>query len=128
MRDMLKSGMQWLAGKQREHQSSEIVYRRGSSSITLRATRGRSEFEAGSGDGAIVRVETADFIVHVSDLRLDGILEEPKRGDEIIEGTAEDGHLYEVLPGGNGVPSWRFSDDYHTRFRIHTKYVRRLPA
>jgi hypothetical protein len=128
MSDKLKTAMQWLARQQREHQSSEIVYRRGSSSIALQATRGRSEFEAGSGDGAILRVETTDFIVHVSDLRLDGILEEPKRGDEIIEGTAEDGYLYEVMPGGSGIPSWRYSDDYHTRFRIHAKFVRRLPA
>ena len=64
-------------------------------------------------DGIWTRIETRDFIVPKELLA-----SEPQVGDEI----KFLGHTYEVLSPA-GEPCWRWSDAFHTAFRIHAKHT-----
>ena len=64
-------------------------------------------------DGIWTRVETRDFIVGKALIDF-----EPQVGDE-IEFL---GSTYEVL-APSGEPAWRWSDAFHTAYRIHAKHT-----
>jgi hypothetical protein len=51
----------------------------------------------------------------------------PSRGDIIRETDGDSVYIYEVMAPGSE-PAWRWSDDYRTTLRIHTKYVGRESA
>ena len=48
---------------------------------------------------------------------------EPRRGDKITWTTPTATLEFEVLPHGDGAPSWRYSDRGRTQVRVHTKKV-----
>lgn len=92
--------------------ASEIVYKRlGGDALSVKAVVGRTIFRSTDVDGIWTRIETRDFIVPRELLS-----SEPQVGDEI--GFL--GHTYEVLSPA-GEPCWRWSDAFHTAYRIHAK-------
>ena len=92
--------------------ASEIVYKRlGGDALSVKAVVGRTVFRSTDVDGIWTRIETRDFIVPRELLS-----SEPQVGDEI--GFL--GHTYEVLSPA-GEPCWRWSDAFHTAYRIHAK-------
>ena len=92
--------------------ASEIVYRRlGGDALSVKAVVGRTVFRSTDVDGIWTRIETRDFIVTKGQIDF-----EPQVGDE-IEFL---GSTYEVL-SPNGEPAWRWSDAFHTAYRIHAK-------
>ena len=92
--------------------ASEIVYKRlGGDALSVKAVVGRTVFRSTDMDGIWTRIETRDFIVPRELLS-----SEPQVGDEI--GFL--GHTYEVLSPA-GEPCWRWSDAFHTAYRIHAK-------
>ena len=109
---MLKSGIDALRAIQMANIASDVVYRRlGGKTAAIKAVVGRTVFRSTDESGIWTRVETRDFIVAKELLS-----REPEVGDE-IEFL---GHTYEVL-SPNGEPAWRWSDAFHTAYRIHAK-------
>lgn len=112
--NVIADGVAWLRKQQLAHTSDEALYRRpGAVERTVRATAGRSAWDATDADGAVVRIENVDFIVPAEDLET-----APEKGDRLVF----DGREYEVLSPG-GEPPWRWSDVRRTAMRIHTKLV-----
>ena len=111
---MIQSGIEHMRAIQMQSVASEVVYRRiGGNAHTVKAVVGRTVFRSTDVDGIWTRIETRDFIVPRGSLGF-----EPQVGDE-IEFL---GCTYEVL-SPNGEPAWRWSDAFHTAYRIHTKHT-----
>ena len=83
----------------------------GNDAKTVKAVFGRTVFRSTDESGIWTRVETRDFIVGKALIDF-----EPQVGDE-IEFL---GSTYEVL-ASSGEPAWRWSDAFHTAYRIHAK-------
>ena len=109
---MIQSGIAHMRAMQMQSVASEIVYKRlGGDALSVKAVVGRTIFRSTDVDGIWTRVETRDFIVPSGTLGF-----EPQVGDE-IEFL---GNTYEVL-APSGEPAWRWSDAFHTAYRIHAK-------
>ena len=111
---MIQSGVEHLRAIQMQSVASEVVYKRfGGDEKTVKAVVGRTVFRSTDVDGIWTRIETRDFIVPKELLA-----SEPQVGDEI--GFL--GHTNEVLSPA-GEPCWRWSDAFHTAYRIHAKHT-----
>ena len=122
MADLLETGSDWLQDQRTKHMSRQVVYQRGSESVSLAATIGRTVFEIDDGQGLLERYESRDFLVLADDLVLAGSKTLPKSGDRIRETQGSDVFVYEVMAPG-GEPVWRYSDPYRKTLRIHTKQI-----
>ena len=109
---MIKSGIETLRAIQMANVATDVVYRRLSGDAkTVKAVVGRTVFRSTDESGIWTRIETRDFIVGKALIDF-----EPQVGDE-IEFL---GSTYEVL-APSGEPAWRWSDAFHTAYRIHAK-------
>jgi hypothetical protein len=124
MSDLLERGSAWLEGQRHEHMTRKVTYRRGTDSVELAATIGRTVFEqVDEAEGGIIhKIEARDFLVLRTDLVLGGVQTLPKAGDHICERDADGTQVYEVMAPGNE-PPFRYSDPYRKTLRIHTKHV-----
>lgn len=118
MPDLIAQGAAWLTDQRREHLSREIEYATGTTSTTVVATIGRTEFEVVGDAGVMERTESRDFIVAAADL-----LAAPARGDQIRETVAPVVYLFEVMAPIQSAPPWRWADASRTAYRIHTRLV-----
>lgn len=109
---MLQNAISWLHKTLQTHVSVPVVYHpAGGTPIPLDAIPGRTLFRAESLEGLTVRTETRDFLIAA-----DKLPREPRRGDVIMYNL----HRCEVLaPHGEAV--WRWTDPWHSAYRIHTK-------
>ena len=121
--NLVRKGNEWLQRTRTERMSDPVIYSRGTSSVRVRATVGRSNFEYNDAEGLVTHSRTRDYLVNVRDLKLDYIPCEPIAGDRITE---IDGTTYEVQ-AVNGEPVWRWSDPQRTVYRIHTRYIGESP-
>lgn len=123
MANLLKRGMQWLAGKLAEHASETVVYSRGGDSVTLTPTQGKTMLLLSDGSGGN-RVEwtDADLIFPAEDLVLGGSATTPRRGDRVR--YTEDGRtiVFEVM-AADGEPPWRYCDGSRVLIRVHLKQI-----
>lgn len=122
MSDLLQRGSDWLQDQRKQHATREVTYRRGTESVVVKATIGRTLFEQEDGTGATVRQQVRDYLIDTEDLVLAGTPTLPARGDRIEEIDAGWKYTYEVLPLG-GEQHWRYSDPYRRTLRIHTKLI-----
>ncbi|MBU0639323.1 MAG: hypothetical protein KKB50_10700 [Planctomycetes bacterium] len=122
MPDLLEQGAAWLEDQRTRHMSRMVTYLRGSDSVDLAATIGRTEFEQADEYGIVHRTESRDFLVLAADLVLAGKAELPRAGDRIRETVGDQIFIYEVM-APSGEPPWRYSDPYRRTLRIHTKHV-----
>ena len=122
MPDLLEKGSAWLQSQRHKHLTRTVTYRRGGDSVSLAATKGRSEFEQGDEDGFVHQLEAQDFLVRTEDLILGGARTLPKAGDRIADSDGAQTFVYEVMAPGSE-PPWRYSDLYRRTLRIHTKLV-----
>lgn len=99
---------------------TSITYRRGASSVTVTATKGRTEFELQDDNGYREKIEAQDWLIDVADLKFSGTPVEPQAGDKIEEADGGKTYHYAVM---DGTP-FRYSDHYRSRFRIHSKQVK----
>lgn len=123
MADMLEDGARWLEQQRTAHMARSVVYHRGSDSVELAATVGKTVREVGREFGVRDRWESRDYIVLASDLVLGGSPITPVPGDRVLEETASTRFVYEVLTPPGNEPCWRYSDNYRISLRIHTKLV-----
>lgn len=122
MGDLLQSGAEWLAGKLKQHAAREVVYRRGTSSCTLKATVGGGRLlKLTDGYGGTKMVWTSrEYIIDPIDLVLDGVTVRPQSGDTIEETVNGTPATFEVLtPGGN--EDFYKMGAFYRSMRIHTK-------
>jgi hypothetical protein len=118
MANKMKQAQEFLNKQRNEHMTDMLVYRRGDKTVELAATVGKTIFKVDNGHGVAVRIESRDYLINAADLILDGAAVEPEKGDEFIE----NGMIYEVSAPAKE-PEWRWSDSFHTTYRIHTKYM-----
>ena len=125
MRDLLQRGMAWLENQRTKHMTQQVTYQRGDDAVEVPATIGKTMFQIDDGAGALLRVESRDYLILAADLVIGGNPILPKRGDRIRETTGNQVYIYEVVgPGdGGGEPCWRWSDGYRQTLRIFTKQI-----
>jgi len=120
--DMLEQGATWLDDQRHQHMTRAVTYVRGTSSVGVQATVGRTVFEQADEYGIVQKTETRDFLIRTADLVLDAQITLPKRGDLIREAEGTTTFVYEVLSPGDE-PIFRYSDPYRKTLRIHTKHI-----
>jgi hypothetical protein len=118
--DLLERSSAWLEDQRVKHMTRTVVYQRGTDTVEVPATIGETVFEIDDGGGALLRIESRDYLIRASDLVLAGAPALPKRGDRIRETDGAQVFIYEVVGPGNE-PCWRWSDPYRKTLRIHTK-------
>ncbi len=124
MMDVLDQASAWLEQQRTRFASRTVSYRRGEESIQLPASIGKTDFELDDGAGAVIRVQSRDYLICAADLQLGDDLVLPQRGDRIIETDADGGSFeYEVMGPSADQPCWRYSDSYRRTLRVHTKQV-----
>jgi len=114
--------MAWLEAKRTKFMTQLVVYQRGSDTVEVPATIGETVFNIDDGGGALLRIESRDYLICAADMVLGEIPILPKRGDRIRETSSDQTYVYEVVGPGDE-PCWRWSDGYRTTMRIHTKQV-----
>ena|SRR5688572_16406788 len=100
----------------------DIRYVRGDQEIPLKAVPGTTRYELTDSDGRIISAQTRDYLIIADELLLDGAPVEPQREDKIIQSQADGEHTYKLLE----LPAskcWRWSDEQHVRYRVHTTEV-----
>ncbi len=116
--DLLDRGSSWLGTIRKAHMSKDVVYKRGSTTTaTIKATLGRTQFAMVDPAGGAVTYESKDFIIQVADFSAFTL---PEAGDIVIS----EGLTYEVMAPGSE-PVWRWSDPYQRTLRIHSKLTKR---
>jgi hypothetical protein len=120
--DVLQEGARWLEEQRLQFMTRKVLYQRGTSSVQVNATIGKTIFTLDNGFGVREQYETRDYIIASAELILDGNLTLPKRGDRLRETSGTTEFIYEVMAPGKE-PEFRFSDLYRYSFRIHTKLV-----
>ncbi len=109
MADVLAKASAWLEDQRTRHATRVVTYVRGSRTLDLAATIGKTVFEVDDGYGVLVRHESRDYLVLTADMVLDSQAVVPQRGDRIREVQGNTTFTYEVTAPGNE-PAWRYSD------------------
>jgi len=120
--DLLAQGVAWLEAQRKASLATSVTYVRGTDSVELAATVGRSEFEQVDESGLIRKIETRDYLFAAADLVLGGSQATPQEGDQVLEADGPQTRVYEVMTVGTE-PAWRYSDPYRNTIRVHTKFV-----
>jgi hypothetical protein len=120
MIDLLEKASEWLENKRTKFAARIVTYSRGTQTVQIPATVGKTVFEVDEGFNVLLRYEARDFLVLASDLILCGKNALPQKGDRIYETQGEAIYVYEVAAPGKE-PAWRFSDPWRKTLRIHTK-------
>lgn len=123
MVDVLKDASFWLEGERTKFLTEHVTYERGSDSVVLLATRGRTVFDIDDGFGPVQRWESKDFLVLAADLIINSEEVLPEVGDIIVDEQGLNFYRYEVM-SPVGEPFFRFSDSWRQTLRIHTKQVK----
>jgi hypothetical protein len=121
--DLINGALQWLNGMRHKHATRPVTYIRGSASITIQATVGRSVFQVLSSEGAVGTVERRDYIVRAVDLVFGGAVTLPQVGDRVRETVGGQVQEYEVVETGQE-PHYRKVDPDGTALRVHTALVK----
>lgn len=119
--DMISTASAVLDSWMKEHVSRTVTYTRGSDSVQLSATPGKSEYSIieAAGGGVTEHVQSRDYMIVRADLVINGQYVLPQPGDRIPD---VDG-IFEVTLQ-DGVNCYEFSDPaYRRMLRIHTKRV-----
>ena len=122
MADLLQRASAWLEDQRTKYLTQSVVYQRGADTTPVPATVGETVFQIDDGAGAVLRIESRDYLIRAVDLVLGGNAILPKRGDRIRETSGTQVIVYEVVGPGDE-PCWRWSDAYRQTLRIHTKQV-----
>ena len=122
MADLLKIACDWLGGMRLKHTSQLVTYSRGSSSVDVQATLGKTDYEVADESGLTVQAVATDFLIAADQIVLDGIRTLPRPGDQVRLADGDQVKVYEVLDLAGG-GHYRPSDPYGQTLRIHTKQV-----
>lgn len=122
MADLIERSSAWLEDQREKFMSRTVIYQRGTDTVEVTATIGRTLFAVDNGEGAALQVESRDYLIRAAHLVLGGQPVLPRSGDQIHELQAGVIFIYQVMAPGDE-PVWRYSDPYRMTLRIHTKHV-----
>lgn len=122
MTDLLQTGAAFLTNELAKYAARQVTYQRGTDSVTLSATLGRTEYEQADESGLVMLFQSRDYLVRTADLILSSVAIMPEPGDRIVETVAGQDFVYEVAPLPSGA-HYKFCDSYRLMLRIHTKQV-----
>ena len=120
MSDMIANGMAWLGQQMLASAAQTVTFARGTVTVDISATIGRTEYEVDGGTGVLVRIQSRDYLVAADDLILDGELIFPARGDKITEHVGTTDYVY-VVAAMPGQSHYQWADHARAILRIHTK-------
>ena len=120
MSDLLADAESWLAGVHKASVSQDVVYQRGSSSVSLKATAGATQSMQMEQGGVLVGFTSRDWLIQAADLILDGRTVMPEVGDTITHGS----RVFRVTADNSGEKPFRDSGSGGVTWRIYTKVVR----
>lgn len=126
MSDLLASGVAFLAAARHDHAARPVTYRRDAASVTLLATKGRSQTATIDGARILYDTTAVDWIVRPTDLILNAAPVEPAIGDEILETVGDTVYVYAVQPTETEPPAVPIHDG--AGLRIHTKLIGTEPG
>ena len=117
---MMSTALAWAAGQRKAYAAETGVIRRdGVATTGVSMTVGMTTADVEGGTGITVRTNIADFLITAADYQINGIVVEPRRGDEIDYG----GKTYRCMPIAGG-EEWRYAENVNrTTLRIHTKEI-----
>lgn len=122
MGNLLQNGTKWLGEKLKAGASVEMIYRRGSSSLTVQVTRGRTEYPAHDDEGNLVtEVTDLTLIMAVERLVIGGKIVDPEAGDTLEERTPKGLWIFQVM-NRRGLKAFRI-DPSGKLLWIHTKLI-----
>jgi len=112
----------WHAEFRKEQASRMVTYRRGSDTVDVAASIGRTEHQFIDEHGIVRIWQSRDYLILTEDLIIGGIQVEPAAGD-VIEDTDINGDPinYKVMPMDEEAS--RYSDKYGKRLRVYTKRI-----
>jgi hypothetical protein len=117
--NILSGAVTWLQEKRRAHMSDTVIYARGESSVSIKATP-CIQHPSGDVEGSnLFLYEGKDFITCTADLVIDNTPVLPESGDHITH----NGQVYEVLPTVDSSMCYSFTDPYEDGILIHTKLI-----
>src|ERR1041384_4981025 len=122
MTDLLGRGGAFLADQRTRHMSRTVTYQRGSDSVSVMATVGKTEGTVAREHGVAESYQVRDYLILAKDLILSGLPILPQAGDKIFEADIDAGFTYtfQVCPPPGSEPCYRESGGYHLTLRIHT--------
>lgn len=124
--NLMEKGFAWLNEMRERYDTVPIVYRRGVYIVDLQASIRKTRFRTTNSFGVSVVVESRDYIFNVADLVLDHVHTIPQKGDEIHEIRDTEKFVYSVTAPENE-PVYKYSDAGREAFRVHSKYIKRIP-
>ena len=117
---IMSTSLAWLSANMKAYLSeSGSIRRDGDETPSVSMRIGKTMADVEGMNGVTVRTNIADFLITAADYKINGIVVEPKRGDEIDYG----GKIYRAMPIAGG-EVWRYAENVNrTVLRIHTKEV-----
>lgn len=102
----------------------EVVYRRGSDAVPLKATKTRPAVDQDRAEGVTIDADAADWLIEAADLVIDGKRTKPAERDliEYLAGSVKE--TYRVMPT-TGESHYEPVDPWNLSWRVHTKLVQR---
>ena len=101
---------------------TKVRLRRGETETPcVRCLSGSSAFDTIEA-GCVVTVRSRDFLIEPEHYDFGAGPVEPARDDVVIEEHEDGDHEFELLDLP-GQPSWRWSDQFRVRYRLHTKEI-----
>lgn len=118
MADVLATGTAWLRGKLQAYAAQDVVYKRGATTLPLKATRAKKLLKVTDEDTGEIKLLTADRDYILSAVAL-GVLVKPQKGDTITDAEG----IYEVCPPMPGEQEWQAVDPHGEMIRVFTKFI-----
>lgn len=113
----------WLDDKTEVAAGVTVTYKRGPLSASLTATSGDQQHMTavrGQAQAATVTWSQRDYFILAADLVAAGFTMPPQAGDRITETIEGVATVFELRPGPNREPCWRWSGD-RLMVRCHTE-------
>lgn len=119
---LLRRGQEMLTRRLTESDGGAVTYGRTVDGVareaTLTARVGRTLFSGLHQSAVGVRWGERDYLIEVADLVLPGLgATTPMDGDRIADADG----VWVLAAPQSGEPSWRYSDQFRTVFRVHCK-------
>lgn len=122
MPDLIADAAEWLADELAANLATTVTYRRGSDSVSVSATKGRTQFELENDDGRVTHWEARDWLIDPAALTFGAGTIEPAAGDQIEETAGSTTYTYEIT-GPPGADVWRWTGPHRQQRRIHSQLV-----
>lgn len=123
---LMARGMAFLGEKQATAAGVTVTYTRANLSATLTVVVGDQQQQAQTRlqtQAAALAWSQRDYLILAADFADAGFTGPPQKGDRVTETVNGAATTFELFPGPNGEPCWRWSEAERLTYRVHTKRV-----